>query len=218
MQQARLEPRTSRSRVRGVNKLTTQPHIPPLSKSLQKRSLFWFNYLMAYSNSYFTLGICQASEKKLFSKNWSNHQQVMMMMFSTGQTDHSSGDGNVAYGCEWDSKGSRSIHVKTTVIQFTVLYKVILAFESLHKNLFKCDQWNKEPLYGYLHTLILLCVFRQIIGFSGKIITYQELFCTVMLLVRSAQPKQRRNKKVKIRCNLHSKWNAKPWPFKLIPL
>ena len=43
-----------------------------------------------------------------------------MMMFSTGQTDHSSGDGNVAYGCERDSKGSQSIHVKTAVIQFTV--------------------------------------------------------------------------------------------------
>ena len=81
--------------------LTTRPHTPSLRyKWLKKRSLFWFNYLMAYSNSYFTLGICQASEKKLFSKNWSNHQQVMMMMFSTDQTDHSSGDGNAAYGCE----------------------------------------------------------------------------------------------------------------------
>ena len=81
--------------------LTTRPHTPSLRyKWLKKRSLFWFNYLMAYSNSYFSLGICQASEKKLISKNWSNHQQVMMMMFSTGQTDHSSGDGNAAYGCE----------------------------------------------------------------------------------------------------------------------
>ena len=42
--------------------LTTWPHMPPLSKWFKKRSLFWFNYLMAYSNSYFSLGICQASE------------------------------------------------------------------------------------------------------------------------------------------------------------
>ena len=143
--------------------------------------------------------------KKLISKNWSNHQQVMMMMFSTGQTNHSSGDGNVAYEWEWDPKGCWSIQVKIAVTQFTVLYKVILAFEYMHKNVLKCDQWNKEPLYGYLHTLILLCVFHQIIHFSGKIIAYQELFCTVMLLVSSVQPQQWWNKKVKKATGLVSK-------------
>lgn len=93
----------------------------------------------------------------------------------------------------------------TVIQQFTVLYKVILAFDSLHKNLLKCDQWNKEPLYWYLQTLILLCVFCQIIHFSGKIITHQEMFSTVMLLVNSAQPQQWWNKKVKKAIGLLSK-------------
>ena len=100
-----------------------------------------------------------------------------------------------------------STHLReaTVIQQFTVLYKVILASESLHKNLLKWDQWNKETLYRYLKTLILLCVFCQIIHFSGKIITYQELFCTVMLLVSSAQPQQWWNKKVKKAIGLVSK-------------
>ena len=39
-----------------------------------------------------------------------------------------------------------------------------------------------EPLYGYPQTSILSCIFYQVLGFSGRIVTHQGLFCMVMLL------------------------------------
>ena len=47
-----------------------------------------------------------------------------------------------------------------------------------------------KPLYGhkYLRMLISLHIFHQIVRFSGEIVTYQVLFCMVMLLVSSLQP------------------------------
>ena len=41
-----------------------------------------------------------------------------------------------------------------------------------------------EPLYGYLQTSILSCIFHQIVDFSMKSsLVYQKLFCVVVLLV-----------------------------------
>ena len=43
---------------------------------------------------------------------------------------------------------------------------------------------REEPLYGYLHSSILLGFFHKIVDFSTKLsLVYQNLFCLVSLLV-----------------------------------